>query len=70
MFDEFQLPDGSWAESSADVDRYLKQSGSAWADDYSGDFMKSRRFLMEKARQDDLIADFVHNYKKEIWLNE
>lgn len=70
MFREFQLPDGTWAESPSDVDKYLKSSGSALADDYSGDYLKNRRFFMEKARQEDLIADFVHNYKKEIWLNE
>lgn len=67
MFDEFQLPDGTWAESSQDVDKYLKRSGSAWANDYSGEFFKNRRFFMEKAQQDECFADFIHNYKKEIW---
>lgn len=67
MFKEFQLPDGTWAESSADIDRYLKESGDAWAGDYSGEFMKTRRFLIEKAQSDSLRADFIHNYKKEIW---
>lgn len=68
MFEEFQLPDGSWATSSADVDRYLTESGSAWAGDYSGEFLKNRRFFKEKAQEEDLLSDFVHNYKKEIWL--
>lgn len=68
MFEEFQLPDGSWATSAADVDRYLKESGSAMAGDYSGEFLKNRRFFKEKAQEDELLSDFVHNYKKEIWL--
>lgn len=70
MFEEFQLPDGSWALSSQDVDRYLKETGTAMADDYSGEYLKTRRFFIEKAQRDDLLSDFVRNYKKEIWLNE
>lgn len=67
MFREFQLPDGTWAESSKDVDDYLKRTGSAMASDYSDGYRKSRRFFVEKAREDDLKADFVRNYRKEIW---
>lgn len=67
MFDEFQLPDGTWAESTADIDRYLKTSGSAWAGDFSGEYYKSRRFFLEKEQSDKFKADFIHNYKKEIW---
>ena len=67
MFDEFQLPDGTWATCSKDVDDYCKRTGSAMASDFSDGFRKSRRFLLEKAREDDLKKDFVHNYRKEIW---
>ena len=67
MFQEFQLPDGRWAESPSDVDRYIKETGNALADDYSGEFLKNRRFFIEKAQSDELMADFIHNYKKEIW---
>ena len=70
MFQEFQLPDGRWAESPSDVDRYIKETGNALADDYSGEFLKNRRFFIEKAQSDELCSDFVHNYKKELWLNE
>lgn len=70
MFQEFQLPDGRWAESPSDVDRYIKETGNALADDYSGEFLKNRRFFIEKAQSDELRSDFVHNYKKELWLNE
>jgi hypothetical protein len=70
MFKEFQLPDGTVAESAADVDRYIKQSGAAMASDYSDGYFKNRRFFKEKARRDKLHADFIHNFKKEIWLND
>lgn len=67
MFKEFQLPDGTWAECVKDVDNYIKRSGSAMAGDFSGEFIKNRRYFLEKAQHDDFMADFVRNYKKEIW---
>lgn len=70
MFEDFQLPDGTWAESVEDVERYLKENDAALASDFSGDFMESRRFFNEKARRDKLHADFIHNVKKELWLND
>jgi hypothetical protein len=70
MFNEFQLPDGTVAESVPDVDRYLKESGAAPTSDYSDDFFKNRRFFEEKARRDKIRADFILNFKKEIWRND
>ncbi len=70
MFKEFQLPDGTWAESVQDIERYLKQNDAALADDFSGDYMKSRRFFDEKGRKERLHSDFIHNFKKELWLND
>jgi hypothetical protein len=70
MFKEFQLPDGTVAESVADVDRYIRQSGAAMASDYSDDYYKNRRFFMEKAQDDELHSDFIQQLKKEIWLND
>lgn len=70
MFKEFQLPDGTVAESVADVERYLKQNNAALASDYSADYQKNRRFFDEKDRRDKLHDDFIHNLKKEIWLND
>lgn len=70
MFKEFQLPDGTVAESVKDIERYLKQNDAASASDYSGEYMKTRRFFMEKARRDDIRADFIYNLKKELWLND
>ena len=70
MFKEFQLPDGTVAESAADVDRYIKQSGAAMASDYSDGYFKNRRFFSEKAQDDELHYDFIQQLKKEIWLND
>lgn len=67
MFDEFQLPDGTTATCSQDVDRYLKQSGSCLASDYSPEFYQKRRAQIEKAERADRFADFVQQYKKRIW---
>lgn len=67
MFKEFQLPDGTVAESAADVDRYLRESGAASANDYSDGYFKNRRFFDEKARDDRLHSDFIRNLKKHIW---
>lgn len=70
MFNEFQLPDGTWATCLRDVDEYCKRTGNAMAGDYSGDYVKNRRYFLEKAQSEDFKADFVRNYKKEIWLND
>ena len=70
MFKEITLPDGTVAESVQDVERYLKQTGTASGSDYSDDYFKNRRFFNEKAHQDKLHADFNHNLKKELWLND
>lgn len=70
MFNEFCLPDGTMAESVADIERYMKQTGSALASDFSDEFRKNRRFFIEKAQDEKLHADFIHNLKKEIWLND
>ena len=65
--DEFQLPDGTIATSAKDVDAYCKRNDVGLAGDYSGDFYKNRRSFREKAQTEDLMSDFVHNYRKEIW---
>lgn len=67
MFEEFLLPDGTVATSSSDIDRYLKTSGSAYAGDYSADYLKGIRQNQEKAQRADMLADFVQQYKKRIW---
>jgi len=70
MFEDFQLPDGTYAQSVQDVERYLKENDAALASDYSGEYLDTRRFFNEKARRDKLHADFIHNVKKELWLND
>ena len=51
MFKEITLPDGTVAESVQDIERYLKQTGSASESDYSADYYKNRRFFTEKAQE-------------------
>ena len=67
MFNEFQLPGGTWAECSKDIDEYLKRSGSAMASDYSGEFLKNRRFckkiirLYQKTEPESMISKIFRN---------
>lgn len=70
MFKEFQLPDGTLAENVNDIERYIKQNDVALASDYSGEYLNTRRFFNEKARRDEIRADFIYNVKKELWLND
>ncbi len=70
MFEDFQLPDGTYAQSVQDVERYLKENDAALASDYSGEYLDARRFFNEKARRDEIRADFIYNVKKELWLND
>lgn len=70
MFKEFQLPDGTVAESVQDVERYISQTGAAMASDYSDEYLKNRRFFSEKAQSDEFHSDFIYNLKKEIWTND
>jgi len=67
MFREFCLPDGTVATSAQDVDVYIKRTGNASANDFSGEYLKNRRYFYEKAQDADLLSAFVFNYKKEIW---
>ncbi|MBQ7660171.1 MAG: hypothetical protein IJS26_05515 [Alphaproteobacteria bacterium] len=70
MFREFQLPDGTMAESVQDVERYISESGSALASDYSDSFFKNKRCFDKKAQREKLRSDFIYNLKKEIWTND
>lgn len=70
MFKEFQLPNGKWAESISDINRFLKENEVAMASDYSDSFRKNVRYQQEKARNSEMKADFVRNYKRIIWTNE
>ena len=70
MIEEFCLPDGSVAASSKDIDEYARRTGSAMASDFSADYVRNRRYFIEKAQEAELLSAFVFNYKKEIWNNE
>lgn len=70
MFKEFQLPDGTMAESVQDIERYISETGSALASDYSDAYYKNRRCFDKKAQREQLRSDFIYNLKKEIWTND
>ncbi|MBR2136669.1 MAG: hypothetical protein IJ852_01760 [Alphaproteobacteria bacterium] len=65
--EEVVLPDGSVASSVADVDRFLKKSGLARSSDYSTEYVKNIRLNHERNRRNQLLADFLYNYKRMIW---
>jgi len=65
--EDIVLPDGSIASSVADVDKYLRTSGTARASDYSPEYMQRVREKQEKQRQKEVFADFLYNYKRMIW---
>lgn len=65
--EEVVLPDGSVASSVADVDRFLKKSGLARSSDYSTEYIKNIRLNHERNRRNQLLADFLYNYKRMIW---
>ena len=67
MFEEFQLPDGTIATCSSDIDKYLKTSGTAYAGDYSAEYLSGVRHNQEKAQRAEMLADFVQQYKQRIW---
>lgn len=67
MFEPFELPDGTIAESTQDIDKYLKSSNMCMASDYSPEYLKNIRYNREKVERAEMFADFVHNYKRMIW---
>lgn len=67
MFEAFELPDGTIAESSQDVDRYLKRAKMAMSSDFSDGYIKNVRYNREKVERAEMFTDFVRNYKRKIW---
>lgn len=67
MFEEFRLPDGTIAASTADVDRFLKANKLALAQDYSDEYRKNIRRRNDRAQKDQFWAEFIRNYKRMIW---
>ena len=65
--EDLVLPDGSVASSVADVDKYLRSSGSALASDYSVEYLNNIRYQQEKQRKDEIKNDFLREYKRKIW---
>lgn len=67
---EFCLPDGTVAMCAKEVDEYTKRTGVAPASDFSAEYVQRRRYFIEKAQEENLLSEFVFNYKKEIWNND
>ncbi|MBQ0114198.1 MAG: hypothetical protein KBT03_13795 [Bacteroidales bacterium] len=67
MFEEFTLPNGKVATSTADVDKYLKESGLAMASDYSTGYTQKIQYEREKGEKQKMFYDFVQTYKQRIW---
>lgn len=63
----FELPDGTIAETTQDVDKYLKRSNMCLAGDFSDGYMKNVRYQKEKVERAERFDDFVRNYKRKIW---
>ena len=67
MFEEFLLPNGQVASSVQDVDAFLKQSGLAFAGDWSSECIQSIRSKNQETQRKEAFEDFILTYKKRIW---
>ena len=63
----FKLPDGTIAECSQDIDKYLKRANMAMSSDFSPEYYKDIRAKKEKVERAEMFNDFVQNYKRMIW---
>ena len=63
----FELPDGTIAETTQDIDKYLKRSKMAMSRDFSNEYRKNIRYQKEKVQKAEMFKDFVQNYKRIIW---
>jgi len=70
MIEEVYLPNGSVATSLKEIDEYARRTETAMASDFSADYVRNRRYFIEKAQEAELLSAFVFNYKREIWNNE
>lgn len=65
--EEIVLPDGSIAECSADIDRYIKANQAALASDYSSEYFAKVKNRQQKEQREAIFADLINNYKRSIW---
>lgn len=64
---EVVLPDGSVANSSYEIDRYLKANNLANSSDYSEQYLQNIRFRNQYQQQKAIFASLIQQYKKRIW---
>ena len=64
---EILLPNGRLACSSADIDKYLHESGLALAGDFSEAYLKNVRRKNQELQAKEAFDDFINEYKKRIW---
>ena len=62
------LPDGSVAENSAEVDRFLKKEGLAMQSDFSKNYYQKKQNEIQSAQKQALFDAFLTNYKRMIFL--
>lgn len=62
-----QLPDGSEATCSNDIDSYLRRTGLALASDYSPETLQAIRYARKQEMRDSLFASFIQHYQRKIW---
>lgn len=67
---EVVLPDGTVAQNVSDIDKYLQRSGLAMAGDYSSFSLKQARLAQKKQWRQELFANFIHNYKRNLWYGK
>ena len=61
------LPDGTVANSSHDIDRYLKANSLALTSDYSEEYIKKLHLDNDKTQRKEIFAEILQQYKKRIW---
>ncbi len=64
---EIILPDGTVANSSRDIDRFLKANNLASSSDYSASYMENIKRNNQRTQQKEIFAEIVQQYKKRIW---
>ena len=68
--DSLVLPDGSVVSSVYGLEKYMKANDCSLKEDYSDEYLQTRRRRNEKAQREQLFSEFIHNYKRSIWYDK